>query len=113
MTTFTLTTPTNVGTLTVPVVVSSLNITALMYTTTPALAPLGTAQLSVTITDPASGWQETISYQDASVLAFFSQLAPTTLPAGTTLDDVMCQLTFAKLIADGKLPSGTVTTAAS
>jgi hypothetical protein len=111
MTTFHLATPVNVGTLTAPVVVSSLNITALMYTTTPALAPLGAAQLSVTVTDPVSGWQETVSYQDASVLAFFSQLAPTTLPAGTTLDDVMCQLTFAKLIADGKLPPGTVTTA--
>jgi hypothetical protein len=110
MTTFTLTTTVNVGTLNNPVVVSSLTITALMYTTTPALAPLGTAELSVTVTDPVSGWQETISYQDASVLAFFGQLAPTTLPAGTTLDDVMCQVTFAKLIADGKLPPGTVAT---
>src|SRR5579863_8977971 len=108
-TTYTLTTPTNVGTLTTPVNVSSLRITGVVFTTTPALAPIGTGELTVTLTDPVSGWQETIAYQDASVLTFFSQTAPTPA-AGATMQDIMSQALFTKLVADGKLPAGTVTT---
>jgi hypothetical protein len=107
--TFTLTTPVNVGTLTSPVNVSSLAITAVSFSTTPALAPLGTAELSITLTDPVSGWQETIDYQDASVLAFFAQAAPTPA-AGATMEDVMASAVFGKLIADGKLPAGSLST---
>ncbi len=107
-TTYTLTTPVNVGTLTSPVNVSSLRVTTVYFSTTPDLAPLGTAELSVTLTDPVSGWQETIEYQDASVLAFFAQAAPTPA-AGATMEDIMSQALFAKLVADNKLPAGTVT----
>ncbi len=109
-TTFVLTTPVNVGTLTAPVNVSSLRITGVVFTTTPALAPIGTGELTVTLTDPVSGWQEVIEYQDASVLAFFAQAAPAPA-AGATMEDIMSQALFAKLIADAKLPAGTVTTA--
>jgi hypothetical protein len=78
---------------------------------TPALARIGTGELSVTLTETTCGWQEKIQYQDASVLAFFSQLAPT--PAvGATFEDVRASAIFSKLIADGKLPAGTVTTSA-
>jgi hypothetical protein len=109
MTTFTLTTPVNVGTLTAPVNVSSLNITGVNFTTKPSLAPIGAGELDVVLTDPVSGWQETISYQDATVLAFLAQAA--TAPAsGATLQDALAAAVFAKLVADGKLPAGTVTT---
>ena len=105
---FTLATPVNVGTLTAPINVSSLAITAIYFSTTPAIAPLGTAELSITLTDPASGWQETVSYLDASVPTFFTQPAPTPDP-GATMEDVMAATVFSKLIADGKLPAGSLT----
>jgi hypothetical protein len=108
---FTLTTPANVGTLGSPVVVSALAVTSVFFTSTPAMAPLGTGQLNVTLTETTSGWQETIRYQDATVIAFFGQAAPTPA-AGATYQDVMSAAVFSKLIADGKLPPGTVTTTA-
>ena len=111
MVTYTLTTPVNVGTLTQPVAVSSLKVTGVGFSTTPALAPLGTAELSITLTDPVSGWQEMIDYKDASVLTFFAQVAPTP-PTGATYEDVMAAAVLTKLIADGKLPAGTLTTTA-
>jgi hypothetical protein len=107
MTSFTLNTPVNVGTLTAPVNVSSLVVTAVSFSTTPALAPLGTAELTVLLTDPASGWQEVIRYQDASVLAFFNQPAPAPNP-GETIQDVMAKMVFTKLVADGQIPAGTI-----
>ena len=105
--TFALATPVNLGTLTAPVNVASLRVTSVRFSTTPALAPLGTAELSITLTDTASGWQETIEYRDASVLAFFAQSAPAP-EAGASVEDVMAKLIFSKLIADGKLPPGTI-----
>jgi hypothetical protein len=107
---FTLSTPVNVGTLTNPVVVSSLNVTGVWFSTTPAIAPLGAAELEITLTDPATGWQETVTYNDASVVAFFQTPAPAP-PTGATYEDVMATAVFTKLIADGKLPAGTVQTA--
>ena len=111
MTTFMLAVPAQVGNLGSPVTVAALRITSIWFTTTPALAPIGTGELDITLTETTSGWQETVSYKDASVLAFFAQAAPPP-PAGVTVEDVMCQLLFAKLIADGKLPPGTVSTVA-
>lgn len=110
MVTFKLTTPVNVGTLTAPISVSALAVTGVTFSTTPALAQVGTGELNVTLTDTLSGWQETVQYRDASVLAFFAQPAPA-VPDGATMQDVMSQLVLSKLIADGKLPAGTVTTA--
>jgi hypothetical protein len=106
-TTFTLTTPVTVGDLSNPRTVTALAITSIWFTVTPDLAQIGTGELDITLTEPTNGWQETISYRDASVLAFFAQIAPPP-PAGATVEDVMCSLLFAKLIADGKLPAGTL-----
>jgi hypothetical protein len=106
---FTLTTPVNVGTLTTPVVVSSLKVTAVWFSTTPQLAPIGAAELDITLTDPASGWQETVVYNDASVMTFFATPAPVP-PTGATYEDVMATAVVSKLIADGKLPPGTLST---
>lgn len=111
MTTYTLTTPLTVGTLGSQSTVSSLQITVLEYSSTPALAPLGTAELSVTLTDPNSGWQERVLYQDASVFALW-QSAQSPAP-GTQLGDILAAAVFAKLIADGKLPAGTISNTAN
>lgn len=108
MLTFVLTTPANAGSIIKPVTVSSLAVTGAVLNTTPPLAQIGTAQLEVTLTDTVSGWQETISYMDSSVPTFFAQAAPTP-PSGTSLQDIMSELLFNKMIADGKLPAGTLT----
>jgi hypothetical protein len=106
---FTLATPVNVGSLTEPVNVASLKITSVAFSTTPALAPIDTAELTITLTDPVSGWQETVDYRDASVLEFFAMPAPMP-PNGATYEDIMAGAVFQKLIADGKLPAGTLST---
>jgi hypothetical protein len=111
-TVFTLTAPVTVGDLSNPRTVTALAITSIWFTTTPDLAPGGTGELDITLTETTNGWQETITYRDASVLAFFGQPAPT-LPSGATYEDVMSGAVFAKLIADGKLPPGTVATVAN
>ena len=97
--TFTLTTPLTVASSLggASITVTSLQITSLWYTSTPGVAPLGTGELEITLTDPATGWQETISYQDVSDLTLWQAIG-----------DNMAQALFTKLIADGKLPDGTV-----
>jgi hypothetical protein len=104
--TFTLATPVNVGSLNQPLTVSSLQLTGLLYTSTPMLAPIGTGDLQVTLTDPVSGAQETINYQDATVLSLWETVPTPT--SGQQLGDIVAQTVFAKLIADGKLPAGTL-----
>jgi hypothetical protein len=107
MITFQLNTPVNVGTLTAPVNVARLRVTGVAFSTTPALAPLGTAELLVTLTDTDSPWQEVIRYADSSVLDFFATLAPVP-PPGATYEDIMSVAVLQKLIADGRLPVGTL-----
>lgn len=109
MTTFTLTTPFTTGGLSNSITVTSLQITDVWFASIPQLAPIGTGELEITLTDPVSGWQEQITYQDASVLAFFASPA-TAPPSGATYSDVISIALFSKLIADGKLPPGTVST---
>lgn len=106
---YNLTTPANVGTLTAPINVTSLVVTSIQFSTAPGLAPIGTGELIVTLTDMTSGWQETIRYLDASVLSFFAQLAPTP-QTGSTVEDIISSLVLQKLVADKKLPSGTIST---
>lgn len=108
MTLFTLATPISVGTMSSPVTVTSFEVTVVSYSSTPALAPSGTGELDITLTDPNTGWQESFSYQDSSVLTFWSTLS--TLAAQSAVGDIMAQAVFQKLIADGKLPAGTLTT---
>jgi hypothetical protein len=105
MVTYTLATPVSVGTIGASVTISSLQVTSVWMSTTPALAPIGTAELDVTLTDPVSGFQETVVYQDATVLTFLAE-APTA-PTGTALRDVVALAALAKLQADGKIPAGT------
>jgi hypothetical protein len=104
-TVFTLTTPVAVGNLSNPRTIAALAITSIWFTTTPDMAQLGTGELDITLTETKNGWQETITYKDASVLTFFAQTAPA-YPNGSSVEDIICGLLFAKLIADGKLPAG-------
>lgn len=97
MTTFTLTAPVTLGTLANPISISALRLTGINLSTTPELAQLGTGTLVLTLTDPKSGAQENISYQDASVMDLWQSIG-----------DAVSAAVFAKLIADGKLPAGTV-----
>ncbi len=110
-TVFTLPIPVTLGTLANPITIKALKITSVWFSTTPALAQIGAAELEITLTETANGWQETIVYNDATVVAFFSKVAPTP-PAGATFQDVMAAAVFAKIIADGKLPAGTLSTTA-
>lgn len=112
MTVFTLTTPIQVGSLGSSVTVAALKITAVWLTSTPKMAPLGTGQLYVTLTETTNGWQETIQYQDATVISFLGD--PAVAPAaGAAFRDVLAAAIFTKLIADGKLPAGTVSMTAA
>ena len=105
MTTYTFTTPQTVGSLGNQITVSSLELTGFWFTSTPALGALGTGGLELTLTDPSSGWQETVTYSDASVLSFWASVPSV---SSGELGDVVAQAVFAKLVADGKLPAGTV-----
>jgi hypothetical protein len=108
MTTFTLASPVNVGGFSAPLLVAALTVTSVAFSTTPDLAPLGTGELDITLTDPVSGWQETVSYRDETVLTFLAQAAAAP-PAGATIQSALAAAVFAKLIEDGQLPTGTVT----
>jgi len=108
MVTCTFATPMNVGSITKPLSVSSVIVTEVSFSSTPQLAPIGTGELDVTLTDPVSGWQEEISYQDASVIDLWNSTP--TIAAGTKWGDMIAQTIFAKLIADGNLPASTVAT---
>ena len=105
MTTYTLTTPVTVGSLTSPITLSQLQITGITYSSTPPLAPIGSGLLAITLTDPVSGWQEAINYLDATVPPMWTQSITV---AEEELGDVIAGVVFAKLMADGKLPAGTV-----
>ncbi len=107
MITFTLATPFQVGTMTKPVTVSALQVTGMNFTKTPALAQLGTGLLAITLTDPVSGWQEQITYQDATIPTIF-QFAIASADVGVTVEDTIAKMLLAKLVADSKLPAGTI-----
>jgi len=109
MTTYNLATPVLIGTLGNQTAVSSLQVTGILWTSTPQLAPLGSGDLSVTLTDPASGYQETVRYQDASVLDLWASLQSPA--ANTAFGDIVSAAILAKLVADGKLPPGNIVTA--
>jgi len=105
---YTLTTPLSGGPLSAPVTVAALEITTVYYASTPQLAPVGAGSLTLTLTETTNGWQEQISYQDASVIAFLETAAPATVPTGATMADAMAAALFGKLSSDGKIPAGTL-----
>lgn len=106
MVTYTLTNPINVGSMSSPVTISSLQVTGVNYSSTPSLAPIGAGQLAITLLDPVSRWLETIAYKDASALSFWQTAS--SLASGSTLDDIVSFAAFTKLMTDGKLPPGTI-----
>jgi hypothetical protein len=91
-----------------PVTVTSFQVTGIHFSTTPRLAQLGAGELVITLTDPNTGWQEKINYKDTSVPMFWA--TATTAAASATVGDVIGQAVFQKLIADGNLPPGTLST---
>jgi hypothetical protein len=107
MKTYTFTTPLQIATgLSTSLTIKSVQVTAMNYNQTPNLAQLGTGLLDITLTDPDTGWQETISYRDASVLTFWQSAV--TPVQGDTFEDLAAIALFDKLVADNKLPAGTV-----
>jgi hypothetical protein len=106
MVTYELTAPFSTGTMQNPVTINSLQVTSVSWSSTPALAPLGAQELDITLTDPVSGWQETITYQDTTVGPFWSAA----LVPQDTLADTVAYAVLTKLQADGKIPTGTIST---
>jgi hypothetical protein len=99
MVTFTLDTPFQTGTFDKPVAVSRLLLTGIKYSSTPELGAIGTSTLDVTLTDPDSRQQFKFSYQDATAPDVWADVSATFASA-----------VFNKLIADGKLPAGSIDT---
>ncbi len=97
-TTFALTAPVSVGGISSPLSVAALQLTGVGLTTKPSVAPVGTGVLVLTLTDPVSGWQETVQYADDTVITLWQQIG-----------DAVAAAVFAKLTADGKIPAGVVT----
>lgn len=108
MVTYTLTAPATIGTLGAQQTITSLQLTGLKLNLRPELAALGAAELEVTLTDPKSGAQEMQKYRDATVPAFWA--AAQTSIANEAIGDAVARAVFAKLIADKKLPKGTLAT---
>lgn len=108
MVTFVLTNPVTVGDLGAQQTVRSVTLTGFKYNANPELAPLGAAELDLILTAD-SGFQHTVKYRDATATALWNTLVPATAP-GKPFGDLVANGVFQKLIADGKLPAGTVTT---
>jgi hypothetical protein len=100
---FTLETPITIGnSFTDQAVVNRLVITGVVYSSTPALAPGGTFTLKVTLTDPDTRRQFQIDYQDATASDVWADV-------GTDFATAV----FNKLLADGKIPAGSVDSGAT
>lgn len=98
---YALTNPITVGDLQHQITVDKLELASISLNFEPFYADGGTAILSVVLVHRASGYRVNVVYQDASALAFWQQ------HSATLESDV-----FSKLIADGKLPAGTLSTLA-
>ena len=95
---YTLTAPIQVGDLTSRINVSSLKLVSVSLNYEDCYVSDGTAVLSVCLVDPVTGYPVNVVYQDASAL----QMAQ-------TIEAQIGAELFAKLIADGKLPAGSLT----
>ena len=101
---FKLTTPVEVGDLSNRVLVDELEVSALSFQFDPVLAGLPTPQMSVSIvlTHRASTYKMNVLYQGsidgAAALAWFN----------TNWAQQLVTSVLTKLIADGKLPAGTI-----
>lgn len=97
---YTLTTPITVGDLTSPITVDKLELSGVSLNFEPERTANGTAILSIVLVHRASGYKVNVVYNDATALAFWSAL--------NTATSVVTKAVFAKLTADGKLPTGTL-----
>lgn len=96
---YTLTTPIQIsaGDLTSSTTVASLQLSAISINFDPAYVSAGTAVLSICLVDPVSMYPVNCIYQDASAL----QMAQ-------AIESQIGAELFDKLIADGKLPPGSI-----
>lgn len=92
--TYTLATPVTVGDFLNPVVVDKLQLYSISLTAGDAKPTL-----SVVLIHVASGYQINLVYTDATVMTFWNAIN-----AGNALT----RAAFQKLVADGKLPAGTL-----
>ena len=92
----------SVGDLNKSITVSSLKLTSISLNYQDVYSKNGTAILSICLVDPVSNYPVNVVYQDASALSM----------AQTIEAQIGAEL-FQKLIADGKLPAGTLADTAS
>lgn len=104
---YTFTTPLTMGGMTAPLTVESLQMTGFSCGSFPGSPTVGA--LSITLTDPGSGFQTVVLYQDSTVPAFW-QAAAVAPATGDTLEDTITKAIFAKLVADAKVPPGVLST---
>jgi len=102
---YTFTNPLTMGGMSAPLTVKSLQITGFACGAFPGAAKV--AALSITLTDPGSGFQTVVLYQDSTVPAFWNAITSTP-DSGDTLQDTITKAIFAKLMADGRVPPGTL-----
>ena|SRR5690349_9403999 len=104
MPTYQLNTPSTVGDLANPITVSQLNVTAISFQFDPSLTGGAVPQMivSVVLKEPVSGWSHTVTYrgntEGAAVLKWFS----------TNFQTNLVTAVLNRLMADGKLPPGTI-----
>lgn len=94
---YTLANPVQVGDLTNPITVDSLEVGSFSMNFEPSISDSGNAILSVVLVHRASGYKMNIVYQNADALAFW-----------TERESVLGTDIFNKLISDGKLPNGSL-----
>ena len=89
--------------------VTSLEITGIQLNSRPPLAPLGTATLVLTLTDPTSGFQEAIN-MTINPVTFWASVV---VAAGQSVQDAIQVALFGLLTAANLLPAGTLSAVAS
>ena len=107
---YTLTTPLTIAPNSIsspPVTVSALKITAVTFNILPAIAPLGTGTLSITLADSATGYQlQPVSF-NFNPDAFWGGV---TVASGQAVRDAVEAAVFALLTANKLLPAGALST---
>lgn len=96
---YTLTTPITVGDFSNSITIKSLKLTSISLNFEDAYSKQGTAILSICLVDPDTGYPVNVVYQD-----------PSALTTAQTIEGQIGEELFQKMIADSKLPPGTLTT---
>lgn len=106
---YTLTTPLTVvsNSVSAPAVkVTALEITGISMNARPALAPIGNGDLTITLTDPTSGFQQAVKTA-FSPDAFWASV---TVATGQSIQDALHTALFGLLNSNNLLPAGTLST---